>query len=689
MLIYESFILQTRSCRHSWQGVGLLSIKSFVGGPVRYDLGRGAFLVDDAAYLVLNHGQEYQITIDAASEVAACCVFFAAGFAADVQRSLSQDANRPLADPAGNGTDVPLSVQRTYAHDRWVSPVLDELHSAHPLQRDEPGWCDEQLHRLMVGLLLAGEHTRREFAAVAALRPATREKLYRRLHLARDYIAVSYAQPVTLDAIAAVACMSPNHLLRTFKQLLEQSPHQFLTAERLRHARRLLLTTQLPVTDTCLEVGFSSLGSFSWLFRRRFGMGPHAVRTLPLDGSAHGEQALPLARLLARRAGVLLHLAHVHGAATASPIVVEGLPVIDAQLRSLGRAHEQAYLDRVRAGVSSGSRQQVAAAVFDSLDAATADIAIAHTLAAHIAASRVDLVVLATNARGRAARFWLGSVTGALLRAAAAPVLALRPDRRGPVPDPGLLHHIVIPLEGSLRAESILEPALALGRVLQAEFTLLAVITPTAHSAALIDRPAMKLRGHAESSRYLERVAWRLRAAGVTVHTRVATHEHPAAAILIGPPAHQHAGWCLLRDRLSGRHHRQSQADRGTAAGRLLDPDSSAVGFDQGLADRQPQPRPAGVTGARAIDLVEVCENPLMLGHRDARPLIDHADQHILRRRPQSDGEQAAGWRELPRVVEEIMQHLLDPPRVDEDLRQLRLAIQLHAQVAQGLAELA
>jgi len=129
-------------------------------------------------------------------------------------------------------------------------------------------------------LLFVHERTCRDVARIPAVRAATREELYRRVYLARDYIAASYDQPITLDSVARVASLSPNHLLRTFKQAFGQTPHQYLTAVRLTRARHLLATTERSVTDICMSVGFESLGSFSWLFRRQIGMPPNAFRAL-------------------------------------------------------------------------------------------------------------------------------------------------------------------------------------------------------------------------------------------------------------------------------------------------------------------------------------------------------------------------------------------------------------------------
>jgi transcriptional regulator GlxA family with amidase domain len=73
--------------------------------------------------------------------------------------------------------------------------------------------------------------------------------------------------------------MAPHHFLRTFKLAFHQTPHQYLTHLRLERAQSLLRHTDTPVTDICMDVGFESLGSFSWLFRRECGQSPSAFRS--------------------------------------------------------------------------------------------------------------------------------------------------------------------------------------------------------------------------------------------------------------------------------------------------------------------------------------------------------------------------------------------------------------------------
>jgi AraC-like DNA-binding protein len=274
-----SFILHEKGWRRYYsEGTGALSIKSFYNGRALYDVGHGRFAVADNSYLVLNHNQPYSITIDSASPMESFCIFFAAGFAEEVYRSLSTRAVRLLDTP-----EIPAALtinffEKTYPHDDILSPALLRLRSLLARRKDEPGWLDEQFHKIMQRLLQVHQQVYREVEALPAVRASTREELYRRLHRARDYAHAMFDQPITLDEMAQIACLSSNHFLRTFRQVFRQSPHQYLTTLRLERAKKLLVNTDLSVTDICAAVGFESLGSFSWLFTRRFGISPEAYR---------------------------------------------------------------------------------------------------------------------------------------------------------------------------------------------------------------------------------------------------------------------------------------------------------------------------------------------------------------------------------------------------------------------------
>ena len=101
---------------------------------------------------------------------------------------------------------------------------------------------------------------------------------FRRLCHARDLLLEFTDAPRSIAEIACEAQMSPSHLIRQFEAVFGATPHQFRIDARLDLAKQLLASGNYSVTDTCMEVGFSSLGSFSSLFLRRVGESPSSYQ---------------------------------------------------------------------------------------------------------------------------------------------------------------------------------------------------------------------------------------------------------------------------------------------------------------------------------------------------------------------------------------------------------------------------
>lgn len=95
---------------------------------------------------------------------------------------------------------------------------------------------------------------------------------------AKDLADGHYAEKLTVADLANAARLSPAHFSREFRKAFGESPHQYLLTRRLERAAALLRNTDWTVLRICVEVGLSSVGSFSTSFRRIFGLTPTAYR---------------------------------------------------------------------------------------------------------------------------------------------------------------------------------------------------------------------------------------------------------------------------------------------------------------------------------------------------------------------------------------------------------------------------
>jgi AraC-like DNA-binding protein len=98
------------------------------------------------------------------------------------------------------------------------------------------------------------------------------------LRRARDLADRRFAEPLDLDAPAGAAHLSKYHFSRCFAETYGETPIRYLTRRRIERAQDLLRTANLTITEVCMVVGFSSLGSFSSRFRELVGESPTEYR---------------------------------------------------------------------------------------------------------------------------------------------------------------------------------------------------------------------------------------------------------------------------------------------------------------------------------------------------------------------------------------------------------------------------
>jgi AraC-like DNA-binding protein len=98
------------------------------------------------------------------------------------------------------------------------------------------------------------------------------------LRRARDLMDREYFRPLNVPALARAALMSSAHFSRQFKAAYGETPYNYLMTRRIERAKALLRRGDLTVTEVCMEVGCTSLGSFSSRFTELVGESPSAYR---------------------------------------------------------------------------------------------------------------------------------------------------------------------------------------------------------------------------------------------------------------------------------------------------------------------------------------------------------------------------------------------------------------------------
>ena len=279
MLGTESAILSGCGSRyHVRDFEGCLSLKSIVHGSADWEADGRRFVVNQDCYLILNDRQHYTMTINSPKPVRTFCLFFERGFVEDINRAMITGDAHLLDSPQNPRRQELAFINRLEPNDSAILGLLRRFYAK--LGFGGMSLTDWENHFLGIGAQLVRERreTLRAMENLPALRPSTREEVYRRLLRGRDFLLGSLQDPIRLNDVAKEANLSTFHFHRSFSRVFRETPHQYLTRHRLETAARLLRSTEMSVTAVGLETGFESLAAFSDAFRRYHGVSPRRYR---------------------------------------------------------------------------------------------------------------------------------------------------------------------------------------------------------------------------------------------------------------------------------------------------------------------------------------------------------------------------------------------------------------------------
>ena len=274
--VRDNLILHARGRRHTVEDfAGPLSIKTVIDGEVGWILDGCRLVVDSGSFLVLNDGQKYSMDMDASRPMETCCAFFQRGFVEQVAQDATSPVQASLDAPTRTAPALRFLSRLHRDPKGLILPYLWSLAERCSGQL-QPSSFEEDFVVLSERLVRLYQEITAQLSRVPGMKASTREELFRRLQLAKEYMHGSAEQSVSLDSVAREACLSRYHLHRAFTKVFGQTPHTYLTALRLERASALLDRGN-SVTDACMAVGFSSPSSFSRLFRKHYGFSPSSA----------------------------------------------------------------------------------------------------------------------------------------------------------------------------------------------------------------------------------------------------------------------------------------------------------------------------------------------------------------------------------------------------------------------------
>jgi AraC family transcriptional regulator len=273
----DNLVLNARARRHVVQDfAGPLSIKTVMDGAVSWIVDGRHLVVDSGTFLVLNDRQQYSMNLDATHSIETCVAFFQKGFVERIAQDATSSVQASLDEPQRDASPLQFLSRLHADPEGRILPHLWSLAKRCSTEL-QPSSFEEDFLVLSERLVLLYREVAAQLSKVPGMRTSTREELFRRLQVAREYLHGSSETAVSLNAVAREACLSRYHLHRAFTKVFGQTPHAYLTTLRLEKAHSLLRRGN-SVTEVCMTVGFSSVSSFGRLYRKQFGCTPSSTK---------------------------------------------------------------------------------------------------------------------------------------------------------------------------------------------------------------------------------------------------------------------------------------------------------------------------------------------------------------------------------------------------------------------------
>ncbi|MES1220584.1 MAG: AraC family transcriptional regulator, partial [Bacteroidota bacterium] len=169
-------------------------------------------------------------------------------------------------------------IEKLYPYNSSISSYIQKLKSLTSTAKTDNLAITEILYSTIDELSRLNSISRKEADRIPAKKKATRDELYKRLNIAKDFMSSCYFEEITLERLAETCYLNPFYLLREFKKLYRITPHQYLTKVRLQEAEKMISGSQKQIMQVLNEVGFEDAASFAKLFKKQFGVSPTVYR---------------------------------------------------------------------------------------------------------------------------------------------------------------------------------------------------------------------------------------------------------------------------------------------------------------------------------------------------------------------------------------------------------------------------
>ncbi len=227
---------------------------------------------------IVNQGDFYDLIIPEGQSTNTFNIHFGEQLYKEVAQYSNYSTDQQLDNPS---TDGGLQ-SRTPTRSTWKTEnVHQQIEALNTFYKTGEATLEKE-YELLADLLSTmmdnQQHEALRHQRIDSLKLSTKQELLSRISLSLDYIHAHYNESINLDELAAIACLSKYHYLRTFKAIHACTPQQMIAKLRFEKAVSMLIQGNLPVMEIAPSLGFSELAAFTRFFKKMSGQSPSALR---------------------------------------------------------------------------------------------------------------------------------------------------------------------------------------------------------------------------------------------------------------------------------------------------------------------------------------------------------------------------------------------------------------------------
>lgn len=255
----SKFVLSKLNEYHHHESSSPFSIKMVVDGVEHYTLDHRKYTLKADQFVIVNHQDSVDIKVDTTDFTHGICIYPPEDFITDAFRSANSSLNQILENESINRGEIRFTQKvNSMNNESKTSNFLKQNLSQILTTNTSGGFIDFDLFysSLAAAMVTDQHHIENQLIRLKSIKTHTKEELFRRLHLSKDFIRDNYNKKLSLEELASLSCLSKYHFIRSFKTLFQQTPYQFILNEKLCEAQKLR-SQEYSYSQIAEMVGFS------------------------------------------------------------------------------------------------------------------------------------------------------------------------------------------------------------------------------------------------------------------------------------------------------------------------------------------------------------------------------------------------------------------------------------------------